>query len=51
MTLWTLLKKHLFRNKRKVAMMTFSLVAIIAIITSLYHLLFGLNKGLSKTFA
>lgn len=50
MTLWTLLKKHLFRNKRKVAMMTFSLVAIIAIITSLYHLLFGLNKGLSKTF-
>lgn len=50
LTIWTLLKKHLFRNKAKVLLMTVSLVSIIAIITSLYHLLQGLNEGLSKTF-
>lgn len=50
MTIWSLIKRHLLRERKKIGFIFFSLVTVIAIITALYHLLEGLNEGLSESF-
>ncbi len=50
MNLRSLIMKHMWRNKQRVAGLFFCLVIVITTITTLYHLIEGMNKALGNTF-